>query len=209
MSSLAARVLAFEGSPLFRLALTALLLWSLYFVVTTDNSKKTPEFQSQPKPVLEQPLEEQDPLLHANLVSILTTQVNPHLDNDTADQIATAIIEASVVYSLDPYLVLGVIHAESSARVDAVNGDCLGLMQVRISIWEDVLQREGIIGTTSRGDLWTVEPAVMAGSFILRHYLDKTDGDIHSALKLYSGGAGKRYIQRVTAFLKKHNKEGA
>ena len=193
---------------LFRLALTALLLWSLYFVVT-DNSKKTPELQPQPKPVLEQPLEEQDPLLHKDLVSLLMTQVNPSLDNDTADQIATAIIEASVVYSLDPYLVLGVIHAESSARVDAVNGDCLGLMQVRISIWKDVLQREGIVGTTAYSDLFIIEPAVMAGSFVLRHYLDKTDGDIPSALKLYSGGAGKRYIQRVTAFLKKHNKEGA
>ena len=199
-----------DGSvrKLFRLALTALLLWSLYFVVT-DNSKKTHEFQPQPNLALEQPLEEPDPLLHEDLVSILMTQVNPSLDNDTADQIATAIIEASVVYSLDPYLVLGVIHAESSARVDAVNGDCLGLMQVRLSIWEGVLQREGIIGTTSRGDLWTVEPAVMAGSFVLRHYLDQTDGDIPSALKLYSGGAGKKYIQRVTAFLKKHSKEGA
>ena len=95
---------------LFRLALTALLLWSLYFVVT-DNSKKTHEFQPQPNLALEQPLEEPDPLLHEDLVSILMTQVNPRLDNDTADQIATAIIEASVVYSLDPYLVLGVIHA--------------------------------------------------------------------------------------------------
>lgn len=130
-----------------------------------------------------------------HMMSIIRSHINPSITVSGAAQIANAVMAASRRFDIDPYLILGVIYAESNAYVWAVNGGSLGLMQVMPKWWDAELRKKGII--KNHKDYFSVEPAVMAGSFILRLCLDRARGDTRKALDYYTGKASSRYAGRV------------
>lgn len=130
-----------------------------------------------------------------HMMSIIRSHINPSITVSGAAQIANAVMSASRRFDLDPYLILGVIYAESNAYVWAVNGGSLGLMQVMPRWWDGELRKQGII--RKRDDYFNVEPAVMAGSFVLRLCLDRARGDVRKALDYYTGKANACYVKKV------------
>lgn len=123
-------------------------------------------------------------------------------------ELASAIVTAAQRYEISPYLVLGVIRAESAGRSNARNKRCAGLMQVNVPIWDELLREEGII--TSDDDYCAIQRGVMAGCYILSHYIDVCGGKIDHALAKFGGfrnaGHGARYVKKCKSYLKE---EGA
>lgn len=99
---------------------------------------------------------------------------------------------ASIEHGLDPRLVAAVMMVESSGNPAAVNGRCVGLMQVNMSVWRRVL---------SLDEARMTEPLynLRAGCRILRHYLDIERDDVRRALRRYHGARSWRYAERVMA----------
>ena len=91
---------------------------------------------------------------------------------------------------LDPQLVLGVIEVESRFRKYAVSrAGARGYMQV-MPFWIK------LIG--SRGDnLFHLRTNLRYGCVILRHYLDRENGDYFRALGRYNGSLGKADYPRA------------
>jgi len=130
-----------------------------------------------------------------HMMYIIRSHINPSITVSGAAQIANAVMSASRRFDLDPYLILGVIYAESNAYAWAINGGSLGLMQVMPKWWDGELRKRGII--KKRDDYFNIEPAVMAGSFVLHLCMDRARGDVRKALDYYTGKAGSRYAGRV------------
>lgn len=108
-------------------------------------------------------------------------------------RIARAIVRYARKFALNPWLVLGVIRAESAGRITAENGSCVGLMQINAPIW----------GGHAFGDLYDADGNIAAGCHILRHYLNKYDGNTDKALLAYSGYSrkrGKAYLAKAKIF---------
>ena len=108
-------------------------------------------------------------------IADLFQQGNPKLD------------EAAERYGLPHEVLAGLIYTESRANPGARNKDCLGLTQVRWTVWGKVL-RENHPDIYERRDLFNPRKSIMAGAWILRHYMD-TSADLKQALRRYSGGA--------------------
>jgi soluble lytic murein transglycosylase-like protein len=97
--------------------------------------------------------------------------------------LATVHYEATRA-GLDPQLVLGVIHHESSFRKYAVSSaDARGFMQV-MPFWLR------LIGTADQ-NLFQLRVNLRYGCTILRHYLDVENGDVYRALGRYNGSLGR------------------
>lgn len=85
---------------------------------------------------------------------------------------------------LDPQMVLGVIQVESNFRPYAISSaGAKGLMQV-MPFWVNS------IGTTEH-NLFDVKTNLRYGCTILRHYLDRENGNLFLALGRYNGSRGK------------------
>jgi len=97
---------------------------------------------------------------------------------------------ASIEHSLDPRLVAAVMMAESSGNPAAVNGRCVGLMQVNVPVWRMALKLDPSRMMDPRYNL-------RAGCRILRHYLGIEQGDVRRALRRYHGARSWRYAERV------------
>lgn len=125
-----------------------------------------------------------------------------NLSKRECEDIAVAVVLNAAEFELDPYLVLGIIRAESSGRAWVENRNCIGLMQVNATVWLTTLRDCGIAASPS--DLLDVERNIRAGCYILKLYLDKAK-DIDKALRRYSGykdGRGRRYIAKCRGYLK-------
>jgi soluble lytic murein transglycosylase-like protein len=94
---------------------------------------------------------------------------------------------------LDPQLVLGVIEVESAFRKYAVSrSGARGFMQV-MPFWTDEAGR-------SRDNLFSLRTNLIYGCWILRHYLDRENGDYFRALGRYNGSLGQpQYPKLVLA----------
>ncbi|MBY0345257.1 MAG: transglycosylase SLT domain-containing protein [Neisseriaceae bacterium] len=85
---------------------------------------------------------------------------------------------------LDPQMVLGLIQVESNFRPYAISSvGAKGLMQV-MPFWVNV------IGTNEQ-NLFDVRTNLRYGCTILRHYLDRENGNLFLALGRYNGSRGK------------------
>ena len=85
---------------------------------------------------------------------------------------------------LDPQLVLGVIEVESGFRKYAVSrAGARGYMQV-MPFWTAEARRP-------RDNLFHLRTNLIYGCWILRHYLDRENGDYFRALGRYNGSLGK------------------
>lgn len=92
---------------------------------------------------------------------------------------------------IDPVLVLAVIQTESNFRKYCISSaGALGLMQI-MPFW----QKE--IGLP-RHNLFDIRQNLRFGCMILRHYIDREDGNIVKALARYNGSyLSKRYPSKV------------
>jgi soluble lytic murein transglycosylase-like protein len=98
----------------------------------------------------------------------------------------------AIANRLDPLLVAAVVMVESSGNPAAVNGRCVGLMQVNMSVWRRALNLDPARMMEPRYNL-------RAGCAILLRYLAIERGDVRRALRRYHGGESWRYADRVLA----------
>ena len=86
---------------------------------------------------------------------------------------------------LDPALVLGLVQVESNFRKFAVSSvGARGYMQV-MPFWTRVL------GDGDAAKLFHIQTNLRFGCVILRHYLNRENGDLFLALGRYNGSRGK------------------
>jgi soluble lytic murein transglycosylase-like protein len=99
---------------------------------------------------------------------------------------------------LDPQLVLGVIHHESGFKKYAVSiADARGYMQV-MPFWTRVIGAAG-------HNLFHLRTNLRYGCVILRHYLDRENGDLFRALGRYNGSLGRaEYPSAVAAAMRRY-----
>jgi len=106
-------------------------------------------------------------------------------DPDERIEILTHVHYEAQRAELEPELVLAVIEVESNFDRFAVSvAGALGLMQV-MPFWLDEIGRPG-------DNLLHVDTNLRYGCTILRHYLNKENGDLRRALGRYNGSLGKR-----------------
>jgi soluble lytic murein transglycosylase-like protein len=100
---------------------------------------------------------------------------------------------------LDRQLVLGLIQVESNFRRYAIShAGARGYMQV-MPFWTRV------IGDSDERRLFDMRTNLRYGCVILRHYLDREQGDLYRALGRYNGSLGRpEYPNAVHAAWKKH-----
>ncbi|HDJ30012.1 MAG TPA: lytic transglycosylase domain-containing protein [Candidatus Acetothermia bacterium] len=100
------------------------------------------------------------------------------------------ITDYSTAQGLDPYLVFGVIRAESRFRARAVSpAGAIGLMQITPATGEWIAGKIGMTGFTPT-DLYEPETNVRFGTWYLRYLLDRFSGDVATALLAYNAGPG-------------------
>jgi soluble lytic murein transglycosylase-like protein len=86
---------------------------------------------------------------------------------------------------LDPALMLGLIQVESGFRKYAIStAGARGLTQV-MPFWAT------LIGDGDSKKLFNMQANVRYGCVVLRHYLDRENGDLFRALGRYNGSLGK------------------
>ena len=92
---------------------------------------------------------------------------------------------------LDPQLLLAIAHVESAFRKYAISSaGARGYMQV-MPFWVDLIGRED-------HNLFLLRINLRYGATILRHYLDRENGDYFRALARYNGSLGSaRYPNQV------------
>jgi soluble lytic murein transglycosylase-like protein len=98
-------------------------------------------------------------------------------------------------HELEPELVLAVIATESTFRADAVSrAGAKGLMQI-IPRWH----REKISAIGGSDALFEPDKNILVGTQILREYLNRSRGNVRTALLRYNGSLGKRsgYASKV------------
>jgi soluble lytic murein transglycosylase-like protein len=113
------------------------------------------------------------------------------------DLLATVHYEATRA-GLDPLLVLGVMHHESGFKKYAVSiADARGYMQV-MPFWTR------LIGGAEH-NLFHLRTNLRYGCVILRHYLDRENGDLFRALGRYNGSLGRsEYPNAVMAAMRRY-----
>ena len=101
-------------------------------------------------------------------------------DIPLSDEFQIYIQSACEQHQVDYKSVLGIIFAESGFNPNAVNGDCIGLMQVK-TIHLNELQQIGIT------DLNNPYQNVEAGIYLFADAIEKSD-NINQALMVYNNG---------------------
>ncbi|BDB25520.1 hypothetical protein Tamer19_15520 [Cupriavidus sp. TA19] len=118
----------------------------------------------------------------------------PHM---RVELIETAYYEAKRA-GLEPALVLGLVQVESNFRKYAISSaGARGLMQV-MPFWVRT------IGDNDPRKLFHLQSNLRYGCTILRHYLDREQGDLYLALGRYNGSRGRpEYPNAVLAAWKR------
>lgn len=110
---------------------------------------------------------------------------NPKLDRETAEFYSDCVEEAAERYEISPEILAGLIYVESRGNAWAKNKDCLGLTQVRWKVWGTVLKANHP-EIYERRDLFNPRKSILAGAWVLRHYLNRFK-EADEALLHYSG----------------------
>lgn len=106
-------------------------------------------------------------------------------DYQTRREMLETIYYESKRAGLDPALMLGLIQVESGFRKFAISSaGARGLTQV-MPFWT------GLIGDGDPRKLFNVQANVRYGCTVLRHYLDRENGDLFRALGRYNGSLGR------------------
>jgi soluble lytic murein transglycosylase-like protein len=131
-------------------------------------------------------------------------RVQPHFPDEAAAMEFLGLVRYEAQRSgLDPHLVLALIDVESRFRKYAVSrAGAKGLMQV-MPFW---VKEIGV----PEHNLFAQRINLRYGCTILRHYLDRENGNMANALGRYNGSLGKPdYPNRVLKALREHWAMGA
>ncbi len=152
--------------------------------------------------VLVQAIQSSDSFTDRFDAEVWLTDMSQRLHNRVADPAERLLILRTVHYEatraeLPPELVLSVIDIESNFDHFAISSaGARGLMQV-MPFWLDEIGRPG-------DDLFDIHTNLRMGCTILRHYLNREQGNRIRALARYNGSVGKVwYPQRVFRALTK------
>lgn len=169
------------------LCITALIMWS------------TIVFGCVPNEVLTQAIADAT-LAESKLkqVNFIITE-NPDVPYEHAVEIVEAVHEASEKYDVKKQVILGLMRVESTYKHDSVSPKvgALGLMQVYPKLWlvKQDNQRDLIsVGIAeTKEDLLDIRTNILAGTYILRVYLDEAKkkgvtNKYRYALTRYYGG---------------------
>jgi len=117
-------------------------------------------------------------------------------DEDAAREFLALVRYEAMRAGLDPHLVLAVIEVESKFHKYAVSkAGARGYMQV-MPFWVKQIGQPG-------NNLFNERTNLRYGCTILRHYLDRDNGNLMKALGRYNGSLGqKEYPTRVLRALK-------
>ncbi len=97
-------------------------------------------------------------------------------------KILDVVYEKSKEYGFSPELVLSIIYVESSFNPKAISpAGAYGLMQINYSVWKNELNIDF-------NKIFDIEYNIDLGLRILKHYYEKSNGDIMKALYLYNNG---------------------
>ena len=106
-------------------------------------------------------------------------------DYQTRRELLETIYYESKRAGLDPALMLALIQVESGFRKFAISSaGARGLTQV-MPFWT------GLIGDNDPKKLFNMQINIRYGCVVLRHYLDREDGDLFRALGRYNGSLGR------------------
>jgi soluble lytic murein transglycosylase-like protein len=109
----------------------------------------------------------------------------PEMDRRTRRELLEVIYYESKRAGLEPSLVLGLIQVESNFRKYAISSaDARGYMQV-MPFWTR------LIGDGDVRKLFHMQTNLRFGCTILRHYLDRENGNLFLALGRYNGSRGR------------------
>ncbi|MDR0249799.1 MAG: lytic transglycosylase domain-containing protein [Burkholderiales bacterium] len=145
------------------------------------------------------------PAGYANRSEVLAwvSAVSPKLAKRLPDERERNELLATLHYEgtragLDLQLLLGVIHHESGFKKYAVSvAGARGYMQV-MPFWVKLIGNE-------EQNLFHIRTNLRYGCVILRHYLDKENGDLFRALGRYNGSLGRaEYPNAVAAAMKRY-----
>jgi soluble lytic murein transglycosylase-like protein len=137
-------------------------------------------------------------------VRAMTARVSPrYFDEEKGRELLGMVRYEAMRAGLDPHLVLALIEVESKFHKYAVSrAGARGMMQV-MPFW--VKQIGG-----PDDNLFTERTNLRYGCTILRHYLDRENGNMANALARYNGSLGSRdYSNRVLRALKERWALGA
>ncbi len=113
--------------------------------------------------------------------SWITETVRPLRTDQRMRRLADPIREAASEHGLDPYLLAGLVSAESSARIDAVSSvDALGLCQ-----------RMGLASPTREQLLSEPRINLRLGAGYLARLVERQDGSVERALMAYNTGPSR------------------
>ena len=116
----------------------------------------------------------------------MSTRLKPYLPNEQERlEFLRLVHQESVSAGLKPDLVIALIHAESLFdRYALSRAGAQGVMQV-MPFWTRV------IGDGDAGKLFHMQTNLRFGCVILRHYIDREQGDLFMALGRYNGSRGR------------------
>ncbi len=118
-------------------------------------------------------------------------------------RIVNKAFEEATKNNLSPYTILSVIQVESNFDPAAKSNYADGLMQINLDAWKDYYKIDV-------KKIYEIDYNIVLGCKILRHYLDKTGGDLSRALYLYNNGYvfhNEKYVPKVqTNMFSKMNK---
>ena len=122
-------------------------------------------------------------------------------DGEERRELLRSVHYEAVRAGLDPQLVLAVIHHESGFKKYAVSvADARGYMQV-MPFWTR------LIGSAEH-NLFHLRTNLRYGCVILRHYVDRENGDLFRALGRYNGSLGRaEYPNAVLAAMRRYASE--
>lgn len=119
-------------------------------------------------------------------------------DDQERLKILRLVHQEATRHDLNPELVLAVIHVESMFDRFAISSvGAQGLMQV-MPFWKNEIGRPN-------DNLTQIETNLRYGTTILRHYIDKENGNLTRALARYNGSLGQTwYPERVFNALERY-----
>jgi len=97
-------------------------------------------------------------------------------------KIVEVAYKKAIEYDFDPNLVLSLIQIESNFKPFAVSSKgAFGLMQINYSVWKNEL-------AINFRKIFDIEYNIDLGLQVLKHYYQKTGGDLLKTLHLYNNG---------------------
>lgn len=123
---------------------------------------------------------------------LLITATNKKTEEDTksVEEYKEFIEVYAKKYDIDPFLILGVIDAESGFDKEAVSSvGARGLMQIMPETGKWIASQIDILNFKEE-ELFDPETNIMMGSWYLKFLLDRYNGNIENALAAYNGGHG-------------------